>query len=121
MVTEVFVDVSICVAHWLPKVSAHHKCAVMHGHNYEIRLYVRGEVHDDGMVQDYQVVLDAWRPLHKLLDHRTLNDVEGLSNPTCENLGAWILERMPMVTSVRVYETKDAGAIVCRAREDGER
>lgn len=114
MVTEIFVDVSFNSAHWLPRVPSGHKCARVHGHTYRLQLRAKGEVRDDGMVFDYHVITDAWHSLFKLLDHQLLNDVEGLSNPTSELIGAWVLERMPMLTSVVVRETETAGSVVTR-------
>jgi 6-pyruvoyltetrahydropterin/6-carboxytetrahydropterin synthase len=114
MTTEVFVDVDFDSAHWLPHVPKGHKCHGVHGHTYRLQLRIEGPVGDDGFVVDYQVVRDAWHKLEKQLDHKLLNDVDGLSNPTCENIGAWVLERMPMVTSVRIRETQTAGCVVRR-------
>ena len=39
-------------------------------------------------------IKDAFEPLHRELDHRYLNEVEGLDNPTSENLARWIWERL---------------------------
>ena len=52
---------------------------------------------------DWAVIPDA------LLDHRVLNDVNGLDNPTTEILAKWIMttlgESIPMLESVVVYES----------------
>lgn len=47
------------------------------------------------MVADYDRLLALWKPLYEQLDHVVLNEVEGLENPTCENLAIWILRRTP--------------------------
>ncbi len=41
------------------------------------------------------------------LDHYVLNDVEGLENPTAENIASWVAARVNVkqLVSVRVYET----------------
>jgi len=43
------------------------------------------------------------------LDHHTLNEIDGLENPTAENIAVWITHQiqthLPLLTSVRVYET----------------
>ena len=57
----------------------------------------------------YAELFDAWAPIHDKLDHRYLNEVEGLDNPTSEVLARWIWDRLkaplPSLTRVTVYET----------------
>ena len=43
---------------------------------------------------DFQEIKDAFAPLHDQLDHHYLNEVEGLGNPTSENLARWIWDRL---------------------------
>lgn len=124
--TNIVKQVRICrrwkfaAAHLLPKVPAGHKCSRLHGHNYTVDVVVQGDVGDDGMVCDYADLDTIWRPIAGLLDHRYLNDVEGLLNPTSENIAAWILERFVrssrvLVVKVRVAETKKSWAEVWNA------
>ena len=79
-------------AHFLPKVPAGHKCGRMHGHSYRATLVFECEEGQlkDGMIVDYAEIVDAWRVVHERLDHSTLNEVEGLENPTTEVLAPWI-------------------------------
>ena len=48
---------------------------------------------------DFADLKAVFRPLDEQLDHRYLNDVPGLENPTSENLARWIWnalkERLP--------------------------
>lgn len=94
-------------AHFLPKVADDHKCRRMHGHTYRVEIQCVGELDERGMVVDYAEIAAAWQPLHDLLDHRTLNEVPGLENPTTEVLVGWLLERLmlPQLRCVRVYES----------------
>lgn len=95
-------------AHWLPLVTAEHKCHRMHGHTYRVELVCRGEVGANGMLVDYADVAESWSTVHAKLDHRVLNDVGGLENPTTEVLAAWIAERLRRelpLCAVRVYES----------------
>ena len=53
-------------------------------------------------------------PLLKTLDHHCLNEIDGLANPTAENIAVWIFARMkkalPQLSGVIVYETGDCYA-----------
>jgi 6-pyruvoyltetrahydropterin/6-carboxytetrahydropterin synthase len=102
-------------AHRLPKVPPGHKCARMHGHSFKIDLAVVGEVDPEtGWLIDFSRIDDLWQPLHKQLDHNTLNDLPGLENPTSEILSKWIWDRMkpslPELDQVTLWETSDARA-----------
>lgn len=82
-------------SHQLHDAPSESKCARLHGHSWEIEVRVSGAVDEErGWVIDYGEIEDAWEPLHERLDHRHLNDVEGLDNPTSEMLAAWIWERL---------------------------
>lgn len=119
---ELYVDVEFEAAHSLPFVGPKHKCFNVHGHSYKVRLYAYGAVdeqHDSetqGMVIDYDAILTCWHErFHRQLDHRLLNDIKALHNPTAENLCRFILKGMPeYVTAVRVREAPYAGCLVRR-------
>lgn len=81
-------------AHRLEHLPADHKCNRLHGHTYTVELEITGPVGTDGFVIDYQVLADAWAPLHELLDHRYLNEVQGLEVPSTERLAVWIAQRL---------------------------
>ena len=97
-------------AHALPNVPPGHKCRRMHGHSFRAEVRVSGEVDPKlGWFVDYAVVKEAVEPVREQLDHRTLNDVAGLENPTSELLAKWIWDRvkpkLPGLTCVTVRET----------------
>jgi hypothetical protein len=62
---------------------------------------------------DFADIKRAFAPLHERLDHRYLNDVAGLENPTSENLARWIwtelAPRLPLLARVVVHETCTSG------------
>ena len=103
-------------AHWLPHVPPEHKCRRLHGHTYTVVLGLEGEVDPRlGWVQDYNEVSAAFAPLRGELDHRCLNDLPGLENPTAEVLAAWIHARLvtalPLLADVTVKETPTTEAV----------
>jgi len=100
-------------AHRLPHVPQSHKCFRLHGHSFKIDITVEGPVDEKtGWFIDYQVIHDIWQPLYESLDHNYLNEVEGLENPTSENLARWLWERikpkLPSLSQITVHETCDA-------------
>lgn len=101
-------------AHFLPLVPDGHRCKNMHGHNYRVEIVVSGSLDERGFVRDFAEVDAEVMPLIKELDHRVLNEVEGLANPTAEVIAAWFLERIDGCESVRVYENDDCWAEVWR-------
>ena len=97
-------------AHRLPNVPPGHKCARLHGHSFRVEIHVRGEPDPHrGWVMDFADVKAAFAPLYEQLDHRYLNDIEGLENPTSETLARWIWRRLqpalPGLDRVTVHET----------------
>ena len=108
----VFLEYSIDCAHWLPLVPDDHKCHNMHGHRYQIRLEVTGEVNEIGWIIDYAEIKAIADPVIMDLDHQTLNDIEGLSNPTCENIVQYLRLHLSelWLSEVEVRETDRAGS-----------
>lgn len=113
---DVFRVFQIEAAHWLPHVPEGHKCARLHGHSFRIEVHVSGEPGaDSGWVMDFADLKAAFQPLFEQLDHRCLNDVDGLDNPTSEHLARWVWARLradlPGLSKVVVQETCNAGCV----------
>jgi 6-pyruvoyltetrahydropterin/6-carboxytetrahydropterin synthase len=112
---EIFKAFTLECAHRLPHVPPGHKCARVHGHSFRVEIHVRGPVDAQlGWVMDFADVKAAFEPLFQQLDHRYLNDVPGLDNPTSEILARWIWQRLqpslPQLSAVVVHETCTSGA-----------
>ena len=99
-------------AHHLPLLPEGHRCRNLHGHNYRVSIVVRGTPDGRGFVKDFAEVDLVVRPLLEQLDHRLLNDVQGLENPTAEIIAAWFFDRIVDCESVRVYENDECWAEV---------
>jgi 6-pyruvoyltetrahydropterin/6-carboxytetrahydropterin synthase len=113
---ELFADFHFEAAHRLPAVPPDHMCARMHGHSYQFRVTVTGPVDArTGWVLDFGVLSQAVEPLRAQLDHRCLNDIAGLDNPTSENLACWLWQRLettvPGLTAIEVREMPGLGCI----------
>ena len=113
---EIYKEVGFEAAHRLTSVSQDHKCARLHGHSYRLVIHVRGDVDQGlGWVVDFADVKQAFEPLYEQLDHRYLNEIEGLENPTSENLAVWIWQRLkpalPGLCRIVVKETCEVGCV----------
>jgi 6-pyruvoyltetrahydropterin/6-carboxytetrahydropterin synthase len=102
-------------AHSLPNVSESHRCRRVHGHSYRIELTIEGPVDaKSGFVIDFFDLEAAFGPILAQLDHFYLNEVEGLANPTAENISVWIWRNtkplLPQLCLVRLFETPNCWA-----------
>ncbi|MGN6366841.1 MAG: 6-carboxytetrahydropterin synthase QueD [Phycisphaerae bacterium] len=97
-------------AHSLPCVPEGHKCGRLHGHSFRVEVTIRGAVNPEtGWLMDFGELKEKFRPLEEQLDHRFLNEVEGLENSTSENIARWIWKRLkpevPVLWQITVHET----------------
>lgn len=97
-------------AHLLPNVPEGHKCRRLHGHSFSVELHVEGPVGErTGWVMDFAEISAVCKSLADRLDHRYLNEIPGLENPTSEVLAQWIWREarpaLPMLSAVEVRET----------------
>lgn len=120
---ELFADFSFEAAHRLPNLPPSHKCARLHGHSFRVRVIVSGRVDPRlGWVIDFADIKQAFAPLHDQLDHRYLNEIEGLENPTSEMLAQWIWERLrPRLAGLSRIEVRETCTSGCSYRGPGAR
>lgn len=113
---ELFHGFDIEAARRLPRLPPDHPCARLHGHRFQIEVRVAGPLDPQlDWVLDFAVIEAACARIRAQLDHRTLNDVPGLENPTSERLAQWLWQRLapdlPGLASVRIRETAHSGCI----------
>jgi len=108
---SVRVESDFAAAHHLSHY--HGKCERLHGHNYRVRVWARGEtLGEGGMLLDFGVLKGALREVLSGLDHSDLNAIpEFAGDPSAERIARYIFsrlnERLPdaPLSSVEVYET----------------
>jgi len=103
-------------AHRLGRAPAGHKCRRTHGHNYRIDIHVAGEVdRDAGWVMDFDRIKAVVTATIDAMDHRLLNELPGLENPTAECIAKYIWDRvapdLPGLAAVAVWETDTSRCI----------
>jgi len=108
----------------LPNVPETHPCYQLHGHSFKIIISVKGQLDKHtGFVTDFQEIENAFNPIKKILDHSFLNKIEGLSNPTSENICIWIWDKIessiPNICEIEIKETDSTGCIY-RGRKIGK-
>lgn len=91
------------------KLNYESKCENMHGHNWNIKVYLKSkDLDDNGMVMDFAIIKK--RVMDKM-DHKYLNEVFDF-NPTAENIAYWIQQELgEKCYRVEVEESKNNLAI----------
>lgn len=95
-------------SHQLFGLSEDHTCGRMHGHNYTLRVFLRGKLNKDGFVQDYNdlKLISDW--VDRTLDHRNLNEVFDFQT-SVENVSKYIYDlfkpQFPLLFAVEMSET----------------
>jgi 6-pyruvoyltetrahydropterin/6-carboxytetrahydropterin synthase len=82
-------------AHFLPSAPQGHPNARVHGHSFRARVTIDGDPdRETGLVMHLEHVEAAIAEARDALDHRLLNEVEGLEAPTLERIATWLWDRL---------------------------
>ena len=103
-------------ARFLPNLKSDHICKRLHGHTYNIKIFVKGSVSPkSGFVMDVFDIDKYFEKIHKIIDHKVLNDIKGLENPTSENICVWIwgklIKDIPNLHKIEITENAVTGFI----------
>lgn len=118
-VFEIHIKTHFAAAHTLAGYPG--DCARLHGHNWNVELFVRCKGLDNiGIGIDFRVVKEKTARILEGLDHRNLNDLSMFRgvNPTSENVARYLFGALARelnndrvwISKVKVSETEDAGA-----------
>ena len=110
---KIFKEFTFEAAHKLPLVSKEHKCFNLHGHSFKVKVTIDGPINEMGWVMDFSELKKICSPYIEQLDHSYLNEIEGLENPTSENIAIWLWARLKeslrYLSSITVMETCNSG------------
>lgn len=112
----IFKEFSFDSAHFLPRVPEGHKCRNMHGHTYRLRVWIEDQLDPElGWVMDFAVLKSIVKPVIARLDHKCMNEVDGLENPTCEHIAVWLWNNLkpalPKLSKIELHETPTSGVV----------
>ena len=87
------VETEFSAAHFLSHYKG--KCENLHGHNYKVRLWVKGgQLDEGGMLADFSLLKKILSEATTPLDHSNLNDMEVFQNdPSAERIARYIYEK----------------------------
>ena len=103
-------------AHFLPNVPEGHKCKNMHGHTYRLKVFIEGDLDETyGWIMDFAELKQSVSAILDIVDHKVLNNIPGLHNPTCELLAEWlwhkIIPTVPTLKKIELNETPFSGVV----------
>jgi 6-pyruvoyltetrahydropterin/6-carboxytetrahydropterin synthase len=107
---EVMIERNFSSAHQLRGYKG--KCENLHGHNYRIEIYARGQELDNvGLLVDFVELKAAADDVVQYLDHRNINELPPFVElqPSAENLAKYVLERVSSRIDddrVRIYKVR---------------
>jgi 6-pyruvoyltetrahydropterin/6-carboxytetrahydropterin synthase len=92
---RIYKDFQFEAAHYLATAAPGTANARVHGHSFRARVVIDGEPDaETGYVFHFDELTAAIAETQDALDHRLLNEVEGLSAPTLERIAMWIWSRL---------------------------
>ncbi|MEM9841962.1 MAG: 6-carboxytetrahydropterin synthase [Pseudomonadota bacterium] len=90
-VFEITKAVSFEAAHFMGGKPEGHPYRNVHGHSFRLEATVAGTIEPGTeWVQDFSELTAALQQTAERLDHRLLNEVDGLDVPTLERIAVWV-------------------------------
>lgn len=91
---EITKDFTFEAAHYFEHEAADHPFSRMHGHSFAGSVTLAGKPNDKGWIKDTWKIEQIVQRVVDLLDHHLLNEVEGLNQPSLENICAFLFDRL---------------------------
>jgi 6-pyruvoyltetrahydropterin/6-carboxytetrahydropterin synthase len=89
--TRIYKEFTFEAGHFLPSAPPGHPNSRLHGHSFLVRVSVEGEPDPEtGLIVHFEDFAGRLASVKDKLDHRFLNEIEGLQTPTLERIAAWI-------------------------------
>ena len=112
----VYKEYYINSARFLPNLPKEHICSQIHGHTYNIKVSVKGSINSvTGFVIDAFDIDKFFNKVYIEIDHKLLNEIKGLENPTSENICIFIwgrlVEDIPNLYQIEIKENNVTGFI----------
>ena len=104
----IYRDFTFDAAHVLDGYDETHPYGRVHGHSFRARVWIEGEPElESNMIADLGLIAKECEKVKNLLDHQTLNEVNGLKTPTLEGLCTFIWNKLvinfPTLIKVEVH------------------
>lgn len=81
-------------AHHFPQMPEGHPYRRLHGHSFEVEVTIEGKRNtEQGWVLDFEEMDKLLGQIKERLCHGYLNEIEGLENPSLENIAFWIADK----------------------------
>jgi len=112
---KIYRTYTIHSARFIPTLDSIHPCSKMHGHTFKIIIELNGPINKKtGFVMDfYDLDIIVNEKVIKEIDHKVLNEIKGLENPSSEFLSVWIwgklIDSIPILSEVTISEEHGTG------------
>ncbi|HET7731737.1 MAG TPA: 6-carboxytetrahydropterin synthase [Usitatibacter sp.] len=116
MTLEIAYRFGFDAAHHFDHFPPGHPNRSVHGHSFQVEVSVAGHPAEaTGFVVDFADLERECASVRAALDHRMLNDIDGLDKPSLENLAAWIWAalRPKLPGLARVVVRRDSAGQSC--------
>ncbi len=92
---EIVKEFTFEAAHHFTHMPQGHGYARLHGHSYHVEVALEGTPDaDTGWVVEFSELAKAFDAIKEQADHNLLNNIEGLGNPSLENISQWIASEL---------------------------
>ena len=112
---KIFRTYTIHSARFIPTLNSNHPCSTMHGHTFKIIIEIDGPIDKQtGFVMDfYDLDTIINNKIINKIDHKVLNEIKGLENPSSEFLSIWVwnqlIKDIPFLSQVTISEDHGTG------------